>query len=65
VITQAHAAKPKGRYLQPAGPQRPLLQGVIHARNRTTVHCWRERRFAASSQPPPPAAPPDTSARGL
>src|ERR1700691_3785480 len=31
VITQAHAAKPERRYLQPAGPQRPDLQGVIHA----------------------------------
>ena len=44
VIAQAHAAKPERRYLQPARPQRPLLQCVIHAFHRTTMPTCRGQR---------------------
>ena len=37
VVAQAHAAKPERRYLQPARPEHPLLQGMFHAFNRTTI----------------------------
>ena len=49
VVAQAHAAKPERRYLQPARPQHPLLQGVFHAFNRTTIHTWRGRRCASGA----------------
>ena len=41
VIAHAHAAKPERRYLQAARPQHPLLQGMFHAFNRTTMHTCR------------------------
>ena len=37
VVAQTHAAKPERRYLQPARSQHPLVQGIVHTFNRTTV----------------------------
>lgn len=59
-LRPARKREPERRYLQPAGPQRPLLQGVIHACNRTTTQRLRERRFYAATASP--AAPPDSTA---
>jgi len=42
VVTQTHTAQPQRRHLQPARPERPLIQG-IHASHRTTTHAGSER----------------------
>ena len=42
VVAQAHAPKPERRYFQPARPQHALLQSVIHAFNRSTIHTRRD-----------------------
>ena len=50
VIAQAHAAEPERGHLQPAGPQRPVLQCLIHARHRTTIQ--REGKLQKLPKPP-------------